>query len=432
MALNLSWGGFANRSEGRPGSATVSLRRTLDCHCQWEPRIAFSPDGRILATASKDHTVSLWEVSTGELRATLSGHKKGITSINFSPDGRRLVTASQDKTARLWDVSSGGLKATLAGQEDWVMRAIFSPNGRSLLTIADCPLLRFRGCKGTARLWDAETGVLKADLLERCEGSPRGNFSADGRHVVLVCNGSKARVWNTDSATLEATFKVEYPYRFWDATFSPNGDLVATEDSVGRVLLWDMNTKQLLATLPHDGTVYAMEFSPNGKLLATASADSNARIWDVPTGALLWRFSNATRVSNVNFSPDGKTLATNEVEKSKTKLWDVATGKLKAELPAQRVVLGPILFTPDGKIIATAGYSVNVGNALTGEHIATLKDAFFPIAFSPDDRTLATAGPYNTVLLWDLVPWLSPTSRQRSSHRWPAPFGHEYKAVAGT
>ena len=110
---------------------------------------AFSPDGKLVVTASEDKTARLWDVATGQALQVLSGHQDSVWHAAFSPDGKLVVTASEDKTARLWDVATGQALQVLSGHQDSVCHAAFSPDGKLVVTASG---------DNTARLWDVASG----------------------------------------------------------------------------------------------------------------------------------------------------------------------------------------------------------------------------------------------------------------------------------
>ena len=211
------------------------LARTLTGHTLAAWGVAFSPDGRLLATASSDETARVWDPATGGCLRTLTGHTLPVHAVAFSPDGRLLATASDDKTARVWELATGGCLRTLTGHTDAVYGVAFSPDGLLLATAS---------WDETGRVWDPATGELRRTLTGH---------------------------------TLAA----------WGVAFSPDGPLLATASWDETARVWDPATGELRRTLTgHTDAVNGVAFSPDGRLLATASDDKTARLWDPATGEL--------------------------------------------------------------------------------------------------------------------------------------------------
>ncbi|NQT14061.1 MAG: WD40 repeat domain-containing protein [Planctomycetes bacterium] len=270
--------------------------------------VAFSPDGRLVASAGGDKNIVLWDVATGRLRRTLTGHTDQVRSVAFSPDGRLLASASTDKTAKLWDIPTGRLRRTLQGHTDIVLSVAFSPNGKQLVSGGADKILRF---------WNPVTGQLGRTIVAQQE--KRGLV-----HSVA---------------------------------FSPNGASLAAGNGDGSVKLWETATGRLQATLekPHTNWVVSVAFSPDGRVLASGGKDKTVKLMDVATGELRATLSGHTaEVRTVAFSRDGKVLASAGYDET-IRLWDVATGQLRGTLTGHAGPVHCLAFSPDGKILISGG-----------------------------------------------------------------------------
>jgi WD40 repeat protein len=292
----------------------------------------------------------------------------------------------------------------------------FAPDGKTLAT-GSYPSISING-DGTARLWDVVTGQLKGILQADADGVRGSALPPDGQ-TLAIGDGVGVRLWDMASGQLKATVHAG-AYGVYLVAFTPDGKTLATDsyDSTTGVYtgvrLWDVASGQLKATLKDASGPLA--FSPDSKTLATASYDSTGsavgprvmtapvRLWDVASGQLKATLQGHTGPVTLAFSPDGKTLATGSYDQT-ARLWDVASGQLKAILKGTDAV-SAIAFSPDSKTLASGTYNysvVQLWDAASGQLKATLAGAFVPFAFSADGQTLATGSSDQTVRLWDVA-----------------------------
>jgi WD40 repeat protein len=375
-------------------------KQLLTCkgHTNWVPSLAFSPDGSILASGSSDRTVKLWDVGTGQCLQTFREHDNEVWSVAFSPDGKTLVSGSNDHTMKLWSIQTGKCLKTFQGHTSWVISVAFSRDGQTLASGSD---------DNTIRLWDVDTGECIKILQGHDDGIRSITMNSNDQTLVSCSDDQTVKLW--DVATGECIKTLQgHRAAVWSVDICPQGDLIASASLDQTVRLWSVSTGQCLKTLQgHYGWVLSVAFNLQGDLLATSSDDQTVKLWDASTGQCLKTLSGYTSQSwSVAYSPDGQTLASGSHDRT-VRLWDVNTGQALQSFQGHRAVVRSVAFSPDGQMLASGSddctvrlWDVNTGQAL--QIFQGHRAAIQSVAFSPDGQKLASGSEDQTVRLWDV------------------------------
>ena len=381
---------------------TIDFREVylLKGHQKYAEFMAFSPDGKTLASAENSGTVILWDTETGvpELEFKSSG---GAINIIFSDDGDTIGILGADGSFRLWDPDTAEEKQTFEDIIDFRVHGIFSiafnPNDFMIATGHD---------NGKVSITDPFTG----DNIHTLEGhedfASTLGFSADGS---LIASGhwQNIHIWDTDSGELKLHLD-EY-VGIDNLTFSPDGSLLASNSGYGDIILLDTNTGEQRKVLKgHSGQGLRIAFSSDLRTLASASVDGSVRIWNVFTGQEIHNFANHFgNFTCFDISADGKTVVAPTYDLTVC-LWDLESANLDTTFDKEGYFgVAEIAFNPSDTIIATASYGnfISVWNRETGEQMHTLKgheDDVTTAVFSPDGKTLATGSWDRTIRIWDV------------------------------
>ncbi len=403
--------------------------------------VAFSPDGKILASGGEDNLIKIWDVASGTESQTLSGHSNIVNKVAFSPNSSILASSSYDKTVKVWDVSHGRIIQNLTGHTGWASSVVFSPDGMVLVSgdnigtiriwnttnweggvkmkrehkgwvnyVAFSPdgtLMATCGLDKVIKIWNTTSWEVNQILTGHTDVINEVKFSPDGKMLVSACIDSSFWIWNMTSGnvTYEYDEHTDLNLEVWDffssVDYSPTSSMMASGGEDRLIRLWDAAKNETIHTLSgHEDYVSRVLFSPDGTLLASCSKDTTIKLWNVIRGAeLLTLPRHRSAVTSVDFSPSG-TLLVSGSEDNTVKLWNV-TDETEPQLTEPLTLTGHedvvtfVTFSPDSSLLASASWDSNVKlwnmtNFQLESELTNHTGFVYSLAFSSDGTMLAS------------------------------------------
>lgn len=302
--------------------------------------------GRTHLIAALLHPAEADDAESPEPRLVLQGNAGPIWSTCFTPDSRTVAMGIDDGTVKLWDAETGAIKATVTAHKSPIWRLAIDSTGKRMATASD---------DNTAKIWVWDVDKWRRQTTLMHDTAVRAvAFSPNGRAIATATRQGVLRVWSVE------TGKMQYEAQAHDAivyglAFSPDGTKIAS--SGGKVIkLWDAASGQELNTMPtHHGGVYSVAFSPDSKTIASGGWDKSVCLWDVATGTKTATLQGHTQdIWSVAFAPDGATLVSAS-EDHTVRVWDVAARTLLRTIRASTGSLYSVTYTPGGHMFAAGG-----------------------------------------------------------------------------
>lgn len=425
--------------------------------------VAFSPDGRLLATGDSRCEIQIWEIASSRHLMTLRGHQSWVWSITFSPDAQLLVSGSDDYCVKTWSLRTGGCLGTRKGPPNLLNAIHFTDRGisivgessggdeastrwhpeelekqveshqghthlvRSLTYSPSGKMLALSTRRAfEIELLDIQTGQCHQTLVGHSDFARLLKFSPSGTTLASVNNEAETidsipeiKIWDIESGVCQLTLQ-GHTRLVNDLVFSSDGQWLATASSDQTVKLWNLQTGECVKTFHgHPSRVLCVAFAPDNRCLASGADDRAVKLWDIQTGRCIRTIQGHTNaIYSMAISPDRQILATAHEDES-VKLWDLATGSVFKNLYGHLNRVWCVAFPLNSEngcsdrnplssaLLASGGadYKVKLWNWKTGECMKTLEGHtswVWSVNFSPDAQYLASSSYDQTIRLWDV------------------------------
>jgi WD40 repeat protein len=371
--------------------------------------IAFSKDGELIASGDRGRNMRIWNTKTGEKILDLVDENKvnentAIYSIAFSHDGKKIVSGSIDKKIQLWDVKTGKqLGKTLIGHKNEIFSVAFSHDDKTIVS---------GGLDKEILLWDVEKKELKKRILGHIETVFSVAFSPDDEAIVSGSWDRTVQLWNVKSGKPVGE-PMKHDSRVYAVAFSPDGKNIVSASKDKKIRLWDTVTHKIIGKPfgDHKSIIYTVAFSSDGKKIVSGGWDNKVQLWDTEKRVKIGHpFVHNNTVYRVAFSPiDNETIISGSLDKT-LRLWKVKPDKPPYEprkLENHKDGVHPIVFSPNGKIIASGGWAktIKLHSLSVGKKTIDIDTGrtIYSIAFSPDSQTIVSGGDNGKLRLWDVA-----------------------------
>jgi WD40 repeat protein len=358
--------------------------------------VAFSPNGKVLATGERDGRVRLWDVITGKELLTLRGHSNWVNSVAWSEDSQTLASGSSDKTVKLWNVQTGDCVRILEG------------HGNSVLSVAwNGDTLASGSHDKTVKLWNVQSGYCVRTLEGHSDSVRSVAWSGDNLTLASGSNDKSLKLWNVQTGHCVQTLK-GHKSAVRSVAWSGDSQTLASGSDDKTVKLWNVQSGDCVRTLEgHGYWVYSVAWSGDSQTLASGSHDKTVKLWNVQSGECVRTLEgHSSWVYSVAWSADSQTLASGSHDNT-VKLWNVQSGECVRTLEGHGYSVNSVAWSGDSLTLASGSFdkTVKLWNVQTGNCVRTLEghsSGVRSVAWSGDSQTLASGSSDNTVKLWNV------------------------------
>jgi WD40 repeat protein/serine/threonine protein kinase len=384
-------------------AATGGLLYVLSGYGDDVAGVTWSPDGKYISVASLDSNALVWDVISGESLISLAGHRDQVWDVAWSPNGKYIATDSRDGTTRIWDAGNGKQSFEFQNnlEEQLVLNSIdWSPGGDRLLMMG----VEFN------QIWDLTAQPPR--LSGHTRGLNAAEWSPNGRYIATGSLDSTARIW--DAASGELLADLEHPGVVEDIAWSPGSSQIATTSQGGYIGVWEIASGTFSQLPNSDGYIFHhLAWSPDGsRIVATSETDFVGVIWEVSTDirTVLQQEDLRCILTTPSWSPAGDSLVTGcerrEARDTPARIWDVETGEELQRLNSEDGKSLVVEWSPDGTSIAV-GYSNtdiriwDVGSDRPKSKFSAHADLIVDLNWSPNSQRIVSADYGGNIRVWD-------------------------------
>ena len=405
--------------EARP-NPKPALLRTLEGHSDEVRSVSVTPQGRQAVSGSKDQTLRVWDLENGQCLLTLEGHTDSVSSVSLTPDGRRVFSGagsptggirahaapdgrhtfpgSKDKTIRVWDLESGQCLRIIEGHSFWGESVTATPDGRRAVSWSWDKMLR---------VWNLKSGQCLRTLTGHNDGVLSASVTPDGRFAISGSNDGTLRVWNLDSGQCVRIFG-GHSAGVLSVSVTPDGRRAVSGGWDQMLRVWDLASGKCLWTLAgHTAAVRCVSITPDGLIAVTGSGDDVLRVWDLENGQCLRTLTgHSAGVMSVSVTPDGRRAVSGGSDKT-LRLWNLENGRCPLTLAERINEVRSMSVAPEGRLAVSCGWdsTLKVWVQESGHYLRTLaghSDEVSCVSVMPNGRHAVSGSWDQTLRVWDL------------------------------
>jgi WD40 repeat protein len=379
-----------------PGTALI---RTLAGHSHWVLGVAVATGGWCAISSSQDHTLRVWDLTSGQEVRTLAGHSGGVYGVAVNADGRSAVSASEDKTLKVWDLANGQQLCTLAGHSESVNAVALTVDGRCAVSASD---------DKTMKVWDLASGQQLLSIEGHSDSVNAVAVTCDGHHAISASDDKTLKVWNLATGQELRTLR-GHSDRVSGVAVTPDGRCAVSASDDKTLKVWDLASGQVLRSLVgHSHIISGVAVTPDGRRAVSASWDKTLKVWDLASGQELSALvGHSSLVNGVVVTQVGQ-LAISVSDDTTLKVWDLASRHGQYRPIGHSESVNAVAVTTDGRHAVSASDDdlLKVWDLAGGREICTLaghSHSVRAVAVTGDGRWAISASWDKTLKAWDVV-----------------------------